>query len=346
MKSLKIAIILILLLNGVYSLSRWLSTDTPESTGYEQSQLDELPPPPQAAEGLNLQALTTITKEIRSGQELERRLNEKDGINNLDLNDDQKVDYIQVSEFGDVKNKIGYSLTVEPEKNQTQEIATVEIEKIGDRAEIQVVGNEQIYGPESIYNDWAPIEREKSAVQTQGTNTAPMYSSYFYPRPLWISPFYFGFYPPYYSFFPIMGRSMYMGRMNSVVHSSVNRGYNQNQKSSNRKISNPNSGKTANKGIKRSLKKPTSTQKKFTAQSHAKKTRSGGFGKGRSGSRNSGVSSSRTTGTSRSKNLSTRQGRSFNTTSKSGLGKSRSGFGGGSVRSGGFRSRSFSFGGK
>lgn len=344
MKALKIAIVLILLLNGAYSLSKWLSTDsTPESVEFE------LPPPSQASEGLNLAALTTITKEVRSGQELERRLNEKGGINNLDLNDDKKVDYIQVSEFGDVKNKIGYSLTIEPEKNQSQEVATIEIEKNGDKAEIQVIGNEQIYGSGAIYNDWAPIEREKTSVQTQGSTGAVAQSNYFHPRPLWASPFHFGYYPPYYGFFPLIAHSMYMGRMNTMVHTTVNRGVNQHQQTSNKKITSPNSGKTANSGIKRSLKKPTSTQKKFTAQNQVRKARSGGFGKRGSsnvGSRSSGVSNSRSTGTSRNRSLSTRQGRSFNSSSRSSVTRSRSGFGGGSVRSGGFRSRSFSFGGK
>ena len=104
MNALKIAIVAILVFNLGTSVVRWLSEDsTPES--YIETPV---------AEGLELKALTALTKEIRSGQELERRLNEKEGINNLDLNSDDIVDYVTVTEFGAVNNKIGYSLVVEP----------------------------------------------------------------------------------------------------------------------------------------------------------------------------------------------------------------------------------------
>ena len=189
---------MILLLNGSFSLYNWLTEK--ETAPVYQAQLQQESIQLPAAEGMDLQALTSLTKEIRSGQELERRLNEKEGINNLDLNGDKKVDYLFVSEFGDVKNKIGYSLTVQPQKEETQEVASITVEKNGDRAEIQVVGNEQIYGDQAIFNDWSKIEREKLPEQSSAGEKSPMYHSYFYPRPLWFSPFYFGFYPGYSPF--------------------------------------------------------------------------------------------------------------------------------------------------
>ncbi|NQU63414.1 MAG: hypothetical protein HQ517_03895 [SAR324 cluster bacterium] len=318
MKALKIAIVMILLLNGSFSLYNWL-TEKETSPGF-QTQLQQESAPLPAAEGLDLSALTALTKEIRSGQELERRLNQKEGINNLDLNNDKKVDYLFVSEFGDVQNKIGYSLTVQPQKEETQEVAAITVEKNGDRAEIQVVGNEQIYGDQAIFNDWSQIEREKLPEQpSDGQQT--MYHSYFYPRPLWFSPFYFGFYPGYYSFFPIMGRSTYMTRVNRNYNtSSVGRGANRYQGSSGKQVTNPNRGKVANRGITRSLQKPTNTQKKFQATS-SRNLRSGGFGSRKTVGSSSGQSRSQV-GTSRSRSI----------------------FGGGSVRSSSSRSRSFSFG--
>ena len=304
---------MILVLNGSFSLYNWLTEK--ESDPVYQSQLQQEEIQPQAAEGLDLLALTVLTKEIRSGQELERRLNDKEGINNLDLNGDKKVDYLFVKEFGDVENKIGYSLTVQPHKDETQEVAAITVEKNGDRAEIQVVGNEQIYGDQAIFNDWAKIEREKLPEQSSTGQHSPMYHSYFYPRPLWFSPFYFGFYPAYYSFFPIMGRSTYMTRVNrSYNTSSVGRGANNYQRSSGKQISNPNRGKAANRGITRSLQKPTNTQKKFQATRN-RNLKSGGFGSNKSASR------SRLSSTSRRS----------------------SGFGSGSLRSSSSRSRSFSF---
>ncbi|MCP4756170.1 MAG: hypothetical protein GY866_35355 [Proteobacteria bacterium] len=338
MKAIKIAIVMILVLNGAFSLYGWLSKEEPQPREQYSQALPE--PEIAAAEGLELSSLTALSKEIRSGQELERRLNEKDGINNLDLNNDKKTDYINVREFGDVKDKIGYSLTVEPVKSEVQEIATVTVERNVDRAEIQVVGNEQIYGDQAIFNDWTPIEREQQPAQQTGKHAAPMYSSYFYPRPLWISPWYFGFYPPYFSFFPVVHRSVYISRTGGYNASSVRRGGNAYQKTSNKQIRNPNQGKTAGRGITRSLKKPTSTQKKFQA-TQKKNLRSGGFGRTGTGrSKMTGKSSS--TSGSRYSRSSNRLG-SSRSSSFSSQRSSRS-FGSSSFRSSGSRSRSFSFG--
>ncbi|MCP4294585.1 MAG: hypothetical protein GY786_03165 [Proteobacteria bacterium] len=330
MNALKIAIVMILLINGGYSLFNWLTA--PEETQFISQQqtynrsasiIDS-----QAADGLSLPALMALTKEIRSGQELERKLNQKSSINNLDLNGDEKVDYISVKEYGDVDKKIGYSLTTEPVKGEKQEVASIEVELNDQKAEIQIIGNEQLYGDNAIYNDFTEVERKQSADKVEGANGVSMYHSYFYPRPLWFSPFYFGFYPSYYSFFPIMSRPMYTSRVSSLSTQSVRRGASSHQSRSGNKITNPNQGKTAKKGISRSLKKPTSTQKSFqTTQKN--NLRSGGFGSGR-------TNTNRQLQTSRSSSPS----RSFGSSKRS-LSTGRSSF-----RSGGFNSRSFSFGGK
>ncbi len=330
MNALKIAIVMILLINGGYSLFNWLTA--PDETQFVSQQqtynrsasiIDS-----QAADGLSLPALMALTKEIRSGQELERKLNQKSSINNLDLNGDEKVDYISVKEYGDVDKKIGYSLTTEPVKGEQQEVASIEVELNNQKAEIQIIGNQQLYGDNAIYNDFTEVEREQSSNKVEGANGVSMYHSYFYPRPLWFSPFYFGFYPSYYSFFPIMSRPMYMSRVSSRSTQSVRRGASSYQSRSGNRITNPNQGKTAKKGISRSLKKPTSTQKSFqTTQKN--NLRSGGFGKGR-------TNTNRQLQTSRSSSRSSSFG-----SSKRSLSTGRSSF-----RSGGFSSRSFSFGGK
>lgn len=322
MQLLKTAIIVILIFHALTTVIRWVggSEDSSTSSRYESSQVSS------AAEGLSLESVTTLVKDVRSGQELERKLNQKGGINNLDLDENKKVDYINVTEFGEAEQKIGYSLTIQPAKNETQEIATVTIEKNGDRAEIQVVGNEQVYGSDAIFNDWATVERSKDlAPRGSQYSGMPVRHSYFYPHSLWVSPFFFGFYPPYYSFFPMIGRSAYVGRMSSYRSPSVRRGANQYSRNSTNKVTNPNRGKTAKRGITRSLSKPTSTQKQFRKASRPK--RSGGFGRRSSSGRSSGFGSSRTGSSYRSRGF----GRSYSTSS---------------IRSRSFGSRSFSFGGK
>ena len=305
MDALKIAIVAILVFNLGTSVVRWLSEDsTPES--YIETPV---------AEGLELKALTALTKEIRSGQELERRLNEKEGINNLDLNSDDIVDYVTVTEFGAVNNKIGYSLVVEPAQNEKQEIATITVEKNQNQAEIQVIGNEQIYGDNAIYNDSTPIERNISQSRYHGSGLFPVMATYFLMRPLWASPWYYGYYPSHFSPYNRSNSAGYARQTKSYQTNSVKSGTNAYQNKSPQKISSPNKGKTANRGINRSLTKPTATQKKF--QANNKKIRSGGFG-------NSGKRTLSTKKSTRSSSL----------------------FGGSSFRSSKSSSRSFSFGGK
>ncbi|MBU3915535.1 hypothetical protein KKA14_08360 [bacterium] len=329
MKAIKIALVMILALNVLYALQNWFSSGTSASVTPQISQEEQIP----ASEGLDLSKLTVLIKEVRSGQELERKLNEKDGLNNLDLNGDDKVDYVSVREFGDVKSKIGYSLTVEPVKDELQEVASVTVELNNDKAEIQVIGNEQIYGSDAVFNDWTKVEREKSAVQATDSNAAPMYSSYFYPRPLWYSPWHFGFYPPYYAFLPIVHRTSYISRTNGYSTTSVGRGQSSYQKTSNRQITNPNQGRAAKTGITRSLQKPTSSQKQFQV-TRDKNLKSGGFGRSSTGrSQLASKSSSSSFGSSRN--------------SGSSFGRSSSGssiFGGSSFRSSGSSSRSFGSG--
>ena len=336
MKAIKIAVVMILALNLLYSLYGWLSPDpasmkTRSETGTSPQPASELQGT--AADGLSLQGLTAMVKQVRSGEELERKLNQRDSINNLDLNGDQQVDYLFVREYGDPQSKIGYSLTAEPVKGEIQEVADVTIEKNGDTAEIQVIGNEQIYGPQAVYNDATSVERDpsKEGVEDSGMR---MHSSYFFPHALWVSPFFFGYFPSFYRPYPVVNRSVYQNRVNRVNPSSVSRGRNPYQSRSSKSISNPNRGKVASKGIARSLKNPTATQRQFQVN-RSRNLRSGGFGQT---SRSAGVSSKPRSA-----------GSSFGTSQRSSgslLGRSASSSGSSnrSFRSSSFGSRSFSFG--
>ena len=306
MKSLKFIVIGIILFVLTFSLILTFSDDPDEEV---LTRIDT-----QVSEGLDLVALTGLVKEIRGGQELERRLNEKERVNNLDLDADGSVDYLMVTSFGQDKSKVGYSITVQPAQNETQEIATVTVEKNGDQAEIQVIGNEQIYGKNAIYNDFVKIERPVSQSRYGSSSNINVHHSYF-GHALWTSLFFYGFYPSYYSYYPVLSGPRYYQNSNYYSNRSTNRGPNRYQRLSNTNISNPNQGKAASTGIRRSLSQPTKTQKQF--QSRAKtQAKSGGFGSKRRSSLGSGSSK----------------------------GFSSKSFGSSSVRSGGFGSRSSGFG--
>lgn len=92
-----------------------------------------------AASGLDLQAVTEIVKQSKNAAEIEQKLNAPGSVNNLDLYGTGNVDYIHVTEYGK-GNMRGFSLTVMDSTGTDQEIATIEIERGYDSANVIVVG--------------------------------------------------------------------------------------------------------------------------------------------------------------------------------------------------------------
>lgn len=219
----------------------------------------------EAADGLDLKAVGALVKEVSTPQELEKLLNdESKGINNLDLNEDDKVDYIKVTEFGEGKVK-AFSLTVDTGSNEEQEIATIRIEETNEgKAYVETHGNSQIYGHNHYYRShfglsdflfWSYLTRGHS-----------------YYR----SPYYYGHYPSYYRSYRTVPQTTYQRKISS------NPNYSQFRNASSSKVSqkvvSPNANKTAT-NIKAPLRNPTQTQKTFQKTNPSKQVRSGGFGK-------------------------------------------------------------------
>ncbi|PID27042.1 MAG: hypothetical protein CR982_06950 [Candidatus Cloacimonadota bacterium] len=232
-----------------------------------------------AADGLDLKAVMALVQKVKSSEELEKRLNTPGSINNLDLNEDGNVDYIKVSEYGG-SGEYGFSLTTEPVKGEVQEIATIEITKDGDRANVNARGNSQIYGNNYYYHDNSHFWRNMFLF-SYFTNGFGMYRS----------PYYYGHYPRYYrSYTTVPSRSYKNRAKSSYGNSSFKRGSNGKSSISSK---NPNRGKTASKGIKQTLKNPTRTQKSFQKRNPSKRARSGGFGRSKRSGSVRGSSSSR-----------------------------------------------------
>lgn len=217
-----------------------------------------------ASEGLDLQALPSIVSQAKSAEDLEKALNQPNGVNNLDLNGDGKTDFIKVTEYGDAKkNNYGFSLTTEVTPGEEQEIAQIEITKSKDKAEVLVNGNEQIYNRGATYSSFYPI------------GSFLLMSYLLNPHPFYYSPWRYGGYPSYYNSYDTRNNSRYQNDISSQKT---------NVRPSDKKtnLKSPNQGKTANKGIRKKLAKPTSSQKSFRS-SALKKTRGGGFGSKRKG---------------------------------------------------------------
>jgi hypothetical protein len=101
----------------------------------------------EAAEGLDLKAVSELFKDSENLEEFEKALNDpRVGINNLDLDENGEADFIRVvEEVADDTHII--ILQVPLAENEFQDVATVEVEKTGeDDYNMQVHGNEVIYG--------------------------------------------------------------------------------------------------------------------------------------------------------------------------------------------------------
>jgi hypothetical protein len=226
-----------------------------------------------AADGLDLKAVGELVKQARDAEELEKLLNKPDSVNNLDLNEDNKVDYIHVTEYGDDRAK-GFSLTVQPEPGETQEIATIDIEKEGEKAKVEVRGQEQIYGHNNYHHYSSPL-------------TSFLLMSYlFSPHRMFFSPWRYGYYPGGYGAYRPVPAAAYRSRAGNIARSSTA------QKSSassmRNKVTSPNKGKSAGKGIRAPLKNPTRSQKSFQSRNPSRYAKSAtGFGRSSTSSRRS-----------------------------------------------------------
>jgi len=100
-------------------------------------------------DNFSLQGALDLFSKADNLEAFEKSINEeKNNVNNLDLNGDGKIDYIRVIDrAGDDAHAIVLQAVVG--ENENQDIAVIEIEKKGENDAIaQIVGDEDIYGKE------------------------------------------------------------------------------------------------------------------------------------------------------------------------------------------------------
>jgi hypothetical protein len=140
------------------------------------------------SDNLDLRAVSSIFGESQNLKDFERRLNDpRTKISNLDLNNDNQVDYLRVIESVEKRTHIIIIQSVIG-RDLYQDVATIELEK--DRQNnisIQIVGNTYMYGQNYIY-------------EPEYQYTPQIYASF------WINsyqPYYsswtWNFYPTYYA---------------------------------------------------------------------------------------------------------------------------------------------------
>lgn len=164
------------------------------------------------SDNLDLKAVASIFGDSRDLEDFERRLNDPDiQISNLDLNGDNRVDYLRVIEVAEGNTHVIILQSVLG-VDTFQDVATIEIERDrNNNVQVQVVGDVYIYGTNYIYE---PVYV-----------TRPLLFDVFWVssyRPYY-SPWYWGYYPRYYSYwapYPI-----YRYRNNCHVHINTRNTY-------------------------------------------------------------------------------------------------------------------------
>ena len=121
-----------------FTALRILGQTAQDSTGYD-------------GDNLNLQGVLETFKASADLQAFEKALNSSpEGVNNLDLNGDGKVDFIQVNDQIDGESRL-IILSVDVSEKETQDIAAIAIERVSESdIKLQIIGDEEIYGQQMI----------------------------------------------------------------------------------------------------------------------------------------------------------------------------------------------------
>lgn len=154
------------------------------------------------SEGLELSMLPELVTQARNGEELEEILNNS-GVNNLDLNDDDYVDYLNVEEFRE-NGQRGFLLFTN-EDNERVDVAQVMVDRQQNSSEVIVQGNPAYYGNEARYASSFPLGQVLLAAWL-----FDMARPRYYHRP-----YYYGSYPKYYKRTAYIPRSRYRSRLSS-----------------------------------------------------------------------------------------------------------------------------------
>ncbi len=123
-------------------------------------------------DNLNLYGVLDLFQKSETLEEFERKLNAEDSkVNNLDLNGNDMIDYISVKD--NVKGTAhAIVLQVAINEKETQDVAVIEVEKDkNDKIQIQVVGDEQLYGKNYIIEP-----KDEPTKTTSGETPNPGYT--------------------------------------------------------------------------------------------------------------------------------------------------------------------------
>jgi len=173
-------------------------------------------------DNLNLYAVMDLFRESETLEGFEKDLNaEESKINNLDLNNDDQIDYIRVIDNveGDA-HTIVLQVAVNQKENQDVAVFTVQKDN-NNQVQVQLIGDEELYGKNYIiepnYADEASVStpnpgyagnsntaQKEKVVATKTTYVEvaswPVITYIYVPTySVWRSPWYWGYYPSYWN---------------------------------------------------------------------------------------------------------------------------------------------------
>ena len=220
MKNSLLAIVVIL--TSLLSMQVFSQTDNEE-------ELLGLP-----GDNLDLYAVLDLFQKSKTIEDFEKSLNDEEtGINNLDLNLDDKVDFIKVkTEQKD--EDFTFILQVDVAENETQDVAVILLSKDkDDKVTLQIVGDKDLYGknyviepkpatpvvtPNPAYTGEDPVtETVVATTSVVVVESAPIvqyvYSPVYVP---YYPPYHYGYYPPYFAAATVIAVGIY--RHNNYYH--------------------------------------------------------------------------------------------------------------------------------
>lgn len=193
-------------------------------------------------DNLSLYAVLDLFQKSKTIEDFEKDLNlEATGINNLDLDLDEKVDFIKVvtEQKGD---DFTFILQVAVSEKETQDVAVILVSKDDkEGVTMQIVGDKELYGKDYIiepqdkpgvtanpaYKGDDPVtENVPATTTTVVVQSAPIvqyvYSPVYVP---YYPPYYYGYYPPYYSPFRVMSVNIYWSNHSHYHHGGYGYGH-------------------------------------------------------------------------------------------------------------------------
>jgi len=210
-------------MKNIYLASLVLSMSLLGSPVFSQTESDTtllgLP-----GDNLDLFAVLDLFQKSKTIEDFEKSLNEeKTGINNLDLNLDNKVDFIKVvTKQND--NDFTFILQVDVTEKETQDVAVILVSKDKDgKVTMQIVGDVDLYGKDYVIEPKPPVTvnpgytgTKTDTVKVDAPTTVVVVESapivqYVY-SPVYVPyypPYTYAYHPPYFTAFAVVAIGVY-----------------------------------------------------------------------------------------------------------------------------------------